>query len=383
MATSLGVDPVAVAVTGVTDVARRRLLGSGAAVAFTVSVTSASAASSISSGITAVASDPGAFVKALNTALISAGVPPCTGVTVAPPVVASPPALNLSAVNISATVTAVTSTFSNLTAAAAVEKQQQLLSSLAVGTMNVSFTKEAASAAASLVLAVVSAAPGVVLSKESQGAALDVLGSIASSKIDATGAVGQTIASALDSVAASAVTSNPAALAQVQNVLTNLAASQATSLLASLASLAPGAPPPAPATTSTATIQTLVQVDPPGSNRLTTQPLTAPGSPSKFDPMPAGLLPTTTPLVTTFLSLKFDPNMTPNTTGVTRLAFSNADGSEVPVANATKPILFTLPAVNLTDDQAVCSYWDPDAQEYATHGCIGALHSPRLLAAQR
>jgi hypothetical protein len=89
--------------------------------------------------------------------------------------------------------------------------------------------------------------------------------------------------------------------------------------------------------------------------------------------MPAGLLPTTTPLVTTFLALKFDPNQNPNTTGVTRLAFSNADGSEVPVANAAKPILFTLPAVNLTDDQAVCSYWDPVALDYATHGCIGAF----------
>jgi hypothetical protein len=94
-------------------------------------------------------------------------------------------------------------------------------------------------------------------------------------------------------------------LAAVQNVINTLASSQAASLLTNMAAMAPGAPPPAPATTNTPTIQTLVQVDPPGSNRLTTQPLTAPGSASAFAPMPEGLLPTTTPLVTQFFSLKF------------------------------------------------------------------------------
>jgi hypothetical protein len=49
----------------------------------------------------------------------------------------------------------------------------------------------------------------------------------------------------------------------------------------------------------------------------------------------------------------------------------------VPVANAAKPILFTLPAVNLTNDQAVCAYWDPAAKQYSTSGCTGAWHCCR------
>ena len=309
MASSLKLAASAVVVTSVTDVARRHLLGSGAAVAFTASVSSPSAASSVASGITAVAADSTAFVAALNSNMVAAGLPAaCSGVAVSPPVVSSPPALNLSSINVSATVSALASSFGNMSAAAVASKQTELLSSLASGTVNTSFTKEGASVAASLVLAVVTAAPGAALSKESQSSALSILTAVSSAKIDASSGVGQTIASALDSVASSAVSGgNPAALVAVQGVINNLASRQAESLLATL-DLTPGAPPPAPATTSTPTIQTLVQVDPPGSNRLTTQPLTAPGSASKFDPMPVGLLPTTTPLVTQFFSLKFDPN---------------------------------------------------------------------------
>ena len=305
MASSLKVDAVALAVTGVTDVARRRLLGSGATVAFTVSVSSASAATDVASGITAVAADSSAFVSALNTNLMAEGLPACLGVAISAPVVAAPPALNLSGIDVSAAVSAVASSFDNLSDSAAIEKQTQMLISLATGTANATFSEEGASAAASLVLAVVSATPGVALSNVSQTAALDILGAVASTRIDATSGVGQTIVSALDSVASSAVSiGNLAALAAVQSVIDNLASSQAASLLENM-DLTPGAPPPAPATTSTPSIQTLVQVDPPGSDRLTTQPLTAPGSASAFEPMPAGLLPTSSPVVTQFFSLKF------------------------------------------------------------------------------
>jgi hypothetical protein len=378
MAASLNVDPIAVAVMSVTDVARRRLLASSAAVAFTVSVESASAATGIASGITAVAADSSAFVSALNTALAAAGLPACSGVTVSPPVVAAPPALNLSRIDVSAAVTALTSSFTNLSSTAAAEKQTQLLSSLAVGTLSSNLSEADASAAASLVLAVVSAAPGVVLSVESQTAALDVLGAVSSAKIDATSGVGQTIASALDSVASSAVSGgNPAALAAVQNVINSLATGQAASLLENM-DLTPGAPPPAPATTNTPSIQTLVQVDPPGSDRLTTQPLTAPGSASAFEPMPAGLLPTSSPVVTQFFSLKFDPNGgttsggAESNSGVTRLAFTNPNGSALAVENAAKPILFALPRVSLdAESQAMCTFWDAATKSYPTHGCIG------------
>ena len=293
-----------------------------------------------------------------------------------PPIVFS--SGNLSAADVTAAVSAVTSSFSNLSAADASSKQTELLTSLAGGATVGSFSQAGASAAASLVLAVVTAAPGVALSVESQSAALNILSAVSSAKIDASSGVGQTIASALDSVASSAVNGgNPAALAAVQGVINNLAAGQAASLLEKL-DLTPGAPPPAPATTSTATIQTLVQVDPPGSNRLTTQPLSAPGSASSFAPMPEGLLPTTTPLVTQFFSLKFDPNGgstvggAESNSGVTRLAFTNPDGSPVPVANAEAPILFALPRVSLdAESQAMCTYWDPVTKTYPTHGCIG------------
>jgi hypothetical protein len=57
---------------------------------------------------------------------------------------------------------------------------------------------------------------------------------------------------------------------------------------------------------------------------------------------------------------------------VTRLAFSNPDGSPIPVENAEAPILFTLPAVDTSgDDQAVCSFWDTAARTYSTQGCVG------------
>jgi hypothetical protein len=379
MATSLKVDLVAVAVTGVTGAARRRLLQStGATVGFSVSVASASAATDIASGITAVAADSSSFVLALNTALAAAGLPVCTGVAVSAPIVAAPAALNLTGVDVAAAVSVVTTMFDNLTVSAAAEKQDQLLSSLAVGTLNSTLSTDDASTAASLVLAVVSATPGTVLSVESQTAALDVLTAASSAPINATGTVGQTIASALDTVAASAMSSNPAALLQVQNVLNNLATSQASNMLASLGSLTPGDAPPPPAETSTATIQTRVQVDPPGSNRLTTQLITATGSASAFQPMPEGLLPTDTPVVTTFLSLKFDPFAAITVggaavnSGVTRLAFSNPDGSPVAVENAQTPILFTMPAVSLdAESQSMCTFWDEASKSYPTHGCIG------------
>ena len=58
--------------------------------------------------------------------------------------------------------------------------------------------------------------------------------------------------------------------------------------------------------------------------------------------------------------------------GVTRLAFTDADGGAVAVANAVKPILFTLPRVSLDpDSQAMCTYWDEATKSYPTHGCIG------------
>jgi hypothetical protein len=246
------------------------------------------------------------------------------------------------------------------------QAQASLLTQLS--SMNTTGSGEAA---ASLVLAVVNAVPGVTLSVASQTAALSILQSVASGPINVTGGAAQSITGALSAVASAGMTNNPAALAAVAGVLTNLASSQASSLVAALGALEPGAPPPEPATTSSATIQTLVQIDPPGGSRLTTKNISAPGSNSSFNPMPGGLLPNDTAVVTQFFSLAFDPNgggsAAMNTTGVTRLAFSNPDGSEIQVANASTPIRFALPRVDTSGDaQAVCAYFNPATSAYDT-----------------
>ena len=372
MAASLSVDPTAVAVTGVTGVARRRRLHtSGVAVAFTVSVSSASAASGVASGISAIAASSNVFASVLISSLAAAGLPICSGVALSQPVVVAPPALNLSAVDVSAAVSAVTTAFSNLTAAAAAEKQTALLSSLALGTMNTTSTPEAASAAASLVLAVVTAAPGVALSVESQSAALNVL-DVVSTTANIDVGVSTTIVSALDSVVSSAASGNFAALTVVEGVINNVIEGMLSVMLSTI-DLSPGAPPPAPAVITTPTIQLLVQVDPPGSTRLTTQPLTAPGSTSQFNPLGAGVLPPMeTLIVTTFLSLAFDPHYTNASAmshGMTRLQFSSPDGSPI-TANLTSPLEFSLPPVQLSAGmKAACMFWDAQAAAYSTEGC--------------
>ena len=372
MAGVAGVDTSAVTIGAVTDAAagRRRLSAGSVAVAFTVTAASEGLAGGVASSITAVS--PAAFTSALQ----SSGLTACTGVAMSPPVVAAPTvvAVNASAIGDVAQATqSITAQFANLSVAAAVAQQGTFLASLSAGSANANLSASAAETTASLVLAVVSAAPGVVLSVASQSAALSVLSDVASAPLNVSGGAAQSITAALSAVATSAVASNPAALAQVQGVLSSLATGQAKGLAAALATLPAGAPPPAPATTSSPTIQTLVQIDPPGSSRLTTQSLTAPGSPSSFQPMPADLLPSAAPVVTQFFSLAFDPNGGANTTGVTRLAFTNPDGSAIEVANASTPIRFTLPAVHTagSDDQAACSFWDTKAGAYATHGCVG------------
>ena len=382
MAAALQVEPGAVAVTGVTDVARRRLLqdSSGAAVAFTVSVESASGATGVAAAITAIASDASAFVTALNAALASGGMAPCTGVVVSAPVVEAPPALNLSDIDVSAVVTELTGSFDSLTDDEAAELQTQLLTTIAASTTGVTLTADAVSAAAALVLAVVSAAPGVLLSADSQTAALNILLAVCAASIDATGTVGQSVVSTLDSVAMSAAGSdNPAPLVTVQLVIGNLASALASSLLETLYSLSQGDPPPAPVAISSPSVRLLVQVDPPSSDRLTTQPLSAPGpgNTSIFQPMPADVLPTDVPIVTVLYSVSFDPYDSSATTfsitgGMTHLGFYNTDGSTIAVADLSTPVVFSLPEVQLAlaGDTAACMSWDEDAAAYSTVGCL-------------
>ena len=286
----------------------------------------------------------------------------------------APQLLALSSTNVSQVVSSVTTSLSSLSsnASAAQLAQAQILSSLVAALPNTTLAPSAASNAAALVLAVVTAVPGVSLSAVSQSAALQVLAAVSSSNIDATSSAGVTIVSALSTVASSAASGgNYTMLAMVASILDMLSSNLAVSLLANVSN-SPGAPPSVGATFTTPNIQMLVQVDPPGSTRLTTQPLTAPGSASSFSPMPAGLFSTAMPVVTYFLSTSFNPyNSNLRLSGMTRLAFSNPSGPIV-VANLTTPITFSLPAVqiNAGSSKAACMFWDTVAATYSTVGCV-------------
>lgn len=135
-------------------------------------------------------------------------------------------------------------------------------------------------------------------------------------------------------------------------------------------------PGEAPVVITTPQIQMAVSLEPPGpGSRIFNQPLTAPGSGSAFDPLPADALNAAgdNPVQTTFLSLAFDPHGGSSTdgssSGMTRLAFGTG-GAEVPVAGLEVPITFTLPRAPLVNGtSAQCSFWNADDGEYQTAGC--------------
>jgi hypothetical protein len=219
-----------------------------------------------------------------------------------------------------------------------------------------------------------------------------VLASVASVSVSNTtnNATAQTITSALSAIATSAAVSNPAALSVVPDVVDTMTGSQARTLVAQLAAQAPGAAELPPLVTQSAMISTSVQVDAPGSSRLSSTSLTFPNSSSAFEPLPAALLAdVTTSIVTQFMTLAFDPYAAANGTtgsssnfttsgGITRLALSSPDGTAIVVANASTPILFTLPAVNMSasGEQSACAFWDVTANAYSGVGCV-ALPNPR------
>lgn len=133
---------------------------------------------------------------------------------------------------------------------------------------------------------------------------------------------------------------------------------------------------------STPTIQLAVSIDnlADSGSRLFNTPITAEGAASSFDPLPpAALADVDTPVRTTFMSLAFDPHGGNGTTApvssITRLAFTDPDGNEIPVQNLSTPITFTLPlpptlAKNKDDSHDACAFWDTAAKRYSTEGCI-------------
>ena len=181
---------------------------------------------------------------------------------------------------------------------------------------------------------------------------------------------GTAVALGLSSIVSAATSSSSAAVpASALTTVFNVVNSLSTSLVTGVAAGAP------PVEIVSAAIQMRVQVDVPSpDSRLFTAPLTAPGSASAFDPLPTGIFADPSAGVRTqFLSLTFDPYFDPNTSGVTRLAFSTTSGTEVPVNGLSKPIKFTLKApTGLADGtKAVCQYYDTTAKAYSTVGCVG------------
>ncbi len=240
------------------------------------------------------------------------------------------------------------------------------------------------------------------LSGEGAVSALAVLENIAGAGAAVTPAAAQAVASALSSVAVAPTAFSPSSgnntssstYSAVLGVLDSLASSQASAL---------AVPGQAPSTVTTPVIQMSVGLDDPTSSRLFDEPLSAPGSNSSFDPLRArprcyGLparadpfLRASTaadtlaaagglPVSSLFLSLAFDAYgnaESRNTGGITRLAFSSgATGEPVLVTNLTQPILFTMPAAVLREDEHItCAWWDEIAKQYTEDGC-GQLPSP-------
>jgi hypothetical protein len=203
------------------------------------------------------------------------------------------------------------------------------------------------------------------LSAEASASALPVLSVLAGRGADVSPAAAQSVADALNSVATAPASGDPA-LSSVLDVLGVLAASQATSL---------AVPGQAALAVRTDAIQMAIGLDDPAAGRLFNAPLSAPGSASTFDPLPAGTLTAAggAAVNTLFLSLAFDAHGgrgSNNTGGLTRLAFSTPGGAAVAVVNRSTPLTFTVPASALGGSQlASCSWWDDAAGIYTTAGC--------------
>jgi hypothetical protein len=222
------------------------------------------------------------------------------------------------------------------------------------------------------------------MSSAGAASALGVLGVLAGAGTAVSAVAAQSVAAALSAVAFAPAASpgsggSASNFGAVLGILDSLASSQ---------SAGQQVPGQAPATVNTPNIQMSVALDEPDSPRLFAAPLSAPGSNSSFDALPAGALAGAggQPVSTLFLSLAFDPHASGNssvnnTGGLTRLAFSTPaapGGTSAPVAveNLPTPLLFSVPASTLAPgQQSACAWWDERVAEYSSAGCA-TLPSP-------
>ena len=295
---ALYICPYTVFYGGVNVATRRRLLSGGVIVDAQVYFTSPDEQTSLLSLLTAISSDPSVFVTALNDELVRTLPPPVPTLTVtaAPPVVSifASSAIN----NILVTCSAVEG---QVNECANPTKQQSLLTQTAAATSFLALNSSTVSLVADTVLALVSAG---TLNDASQSVSLGILMNISSASGSVTAGSAQTITDALSAVAGSALqSSNAGSVSAVVDVVDSLSGTLAASLLDGLD---PNAAPPAPLTTSSATIQTLVAVSPPGGGP--SGPLTVEGSDSSFDAVPSSALDGAAAgaaVVTNFFSLAF------------------------------------------------------------------------------
>jgi hypothetical protein len=350
---------------------RRLLAGVALAVSVELFATTPDMQVVLEGDLTSISTEPDVFTAALNAELVATLPPPVPllGVTASLPVttVRAADALN----NILRICSAGDS------ACADNSQQESFLSKTAQAAAFLPLSSGTVTLLADTVLTLVSSG---TLSDTSQGLALGILGNIASAGSNVTADSAQTITNALSAVAGSALGSlNSDSVKNVVGVVDSLSSSMASSLLTNSTG------EQAAVSTSSATIQTLVAVSPPGTAPSGT--LSAPNSSSSFDPVPASALAGAAPdasVVTQFFSLAFDPNGGGGSTGVTRLAFTNDDGSAIAVEDQTTPITFTLPAVDgdagggsrrhllaAAGEQGACTYWSVSTSAYAQQGCIG------------
>jgi hypothetical protein len=323
--------------------------------------------------------------------------------------------------------TALTNELKNVTDPdALLARQSSLLTSLSGGLGNSSANVSSASAAKSAALldAILNVNPDLELTGQVQDNALALLTRVASADVNS-----KTVTNALSSLSAvadSAKNNKPENLEKVTDVVVSLLASQAASLATRLANITNSSVVLPAINTKSELISTLVQVDAPGSGRLATKGFGAANGTSSFQPLPTSVLGDIkgSVVVTNFVTLAYDPyaaaaaaNATKNgtnstnstggatrsapirrfklksqraaaaaaagtplpayaTTGVTRLALTNPNGTAIPVENAGSPIRFVLPAVNTSSGaKAVCQYWDVTKKAYSDEGC-GMVPSP-------
>ena len=366
MAASLSVNTSAVVIKVVTDVtSRRRLLQSSITITFKVVTTDANP-SALAAKVQAQSDDE----SSLEQALIAGGLAITPGsLSIDPPTVGTEGEEELETLGSLET--------SNLTSPAQV----------------VNVLQQIAAVTATTPQALQLAATGVAqaLSNRSQvnanaiTTALSVLSNVAggttgNTNVTLDAALSVTQALSLIVVASSSNNGTAANLTVLRQVV-DVVGSLSQSLLLSAAADDP------PLYISSSDIQMTLQVDTMRgpSSRLFTQALTAPGSGSSFAPLPPTLFAggPSSSLVgvrTVFATFSFDPYSDPpdpNSTGITRLAFSSSDGDELPIKNLTTPVYFNMPRLALTDGRkAQCQFWDTAALGYGTSGCVG-LPDPR------